>query len=198
MVEETALAPMKLDVDSMDVETAPVSYVDLVRSHVESYLRSADKWAVESNLHARVREWQEKVEPFLAEQDTRPMFDIHEYGTRILQGLGKDEGKTNTFDKLAIDVQQEEDVNESDEESPNSCQQYEVCRLFLASLQLANNGNVELQHADNQSSLEIVLLDNKLINEKLQTYQAPSKTLNDKTSVGESKRRKRKPLGDVN
>ena len=76
-----------LEVDESTLNAAPDSYVELVRQHVKKYLHSADEWAIETNLHQRVREWQEKVQPLLQDQDGRPSFDIHSYGAKILDRL---------------------------------------------------------------------------------------------------------------
>jgi len=44
---------------------------------------------------------------------------------------------------------------------------YQVCRLFLSSLLLANQGNVELEHPDGDGSVMGNNLDLKLINSKM-------------------------------
>lgn len=166
------LAPVQLDLESMACEGQPARYVDLVRAHVDNFLRSADKWAVESNLHARVREWKERIEPFLEEQDTRPVFDIHDYGQTVLTGLAlidasQEEPESHTFSEVL------NSVDACSQETPDTAR-FEVCRLFLASLQLANNGNVELHHDSNESDLQVKLLDTVLANKKLEGYLAPS------------------------
>ncbi len=55
---------------------------------------------------------------------------------------------------------------------------YEVCRLFLASLQLSNNGNVRLHHADGRvcgpADLRVEVLSNVMAEDRFDAYLAPS------------------------
>jgi hypothetical protein len=57
-----------------------------------------------------------------------------------------------------------------------NCQQYEVCRMFLASLSLSNSGNVELlvtEQDDKCTSLQLSLVRHD-IERPMETYLAPS------------------------
>jgi len=143
----------------------PNSYLSMVKDHLQSYLANAQKWASESRLHMVVREWEEKIEPILEIQNNRPVFDIHDYGEQILTEL-KEETETS-FEELAASYS-----NTNGESS--SLDQFEVCRLFLASLQLANTGNVELKHSSNNSQLKVKYVDNIQANERLENFLAPS------------------------
>mmetsp|Transcript_2762 Transcript_2762/g.6458 ORF Transcript_2762/g.6458 Transcript_2762/m.6458 type:complete len:798 (-) Transcript_2762:139-2532(-) len=182
--------------------SAPDSYVDMVRAHLQRYMESANEWASESKLHARVRQWEDKIEPFLEAQADRPPFDIHAYGERLLNGFevniddDEEEGQDNedarklpeelSFEELSSRLgalstsdahekeQERKTASATFEEAEEGIQQFEVCRAFLASLQLANNGNVELVHETNNSALRIRMLDHVLANKKLETYRAPS------------------------
>lgn len=54
---------------------------------------------------------------------------------------------------------------------------FEVCRLFLASLQLANNGNVEILQAlagEQDGGMSMKFLNRKQIHSTLTEYRAPS------------------------
>ena len=42
-----------------------------------------------SKLAARVQEWDEKMQPLLEEEETRNAYDIHQYGTLLLDHFGK-------------------------------------------------------------------------------------------------------------
>ena len=44
------------------------TYEDLVRHHVELFYSSAKRYVQESALSQRVRDWQDAIDPFLAEQ----------------------------------------------------------------------------------------------------------------------------------
>ena len=73
-------------------------------------------------------------------------------------------------------------------QSEEELQTYQICRLFLASLQLANNGNVRLQHSANDSEdLELVIIDDVLANKKLECYLAPSLSQSEKENEGIAK-----------
>ena len=56
-----------------------------------------------------------------------------------------------------------------------NCQQYEVCRMFLASLSLSNSGNVELvaERDGKCTSLQLSLVRHD-IERPMETYLAPS------------------------
>lgn len=62
-----------------------------------------------------------------------------------------------------------------------SCEKYEVCRLFLASLSLCNSGNVtfsaETGKVMTPDSLKIQILNSK-VNRPMETYIAPSAGIN--------------------
>jgi len=168
----------KLNLEDVDNNGSSDTYVNMVKEHLQKYIESANQWATESNLHARVRKWEEKIEPFLKEQIDRTPFDIHDYGERILLSLatvGEEDDAPETIPFADVSAKVVESVAEKCSSSATSEQQIsEVCRTFLASLQLANNGNVELEHESNNSDLQIKLLDNVLANKKLQGYLAPS------------------------
>jgi condensin-2 complex subunit H2 len=84
------------------------------------------------------------VEPLLENEERRDEFDIVAYAERLLanfdaadgprgkksRGEGGDAGGPRPFAELA-----------------NCTDKYEVCRMFLATLQLTNQGNVELSTA---------------------------------------------------
>ncbi|PFX25500.1 condensin-2 complex subunit H2-like isoform X2 [Stylophora pistillata] len=102
------------------------SYEEMVRKYVDSYLLEArQQYAQETELSRRVREWEERIMPVLSEEETHRPFDIHKYGKEILDSF-----KGNTI----------QDFRElAHEKEP-----FEICRFFLATLQLANNYNVEI------------------------------------------------------
>mmetsp|Transcript_17271 Transcript_17271/g.29558 ORF Transcript_17271/g.29558 Transcript_17271/m.29558 type:complete len:632 (-) Transcript_17271:1639-3534(-) len=182
--EETTVGSIQLD----KFEKSPESYVDMVKNHLLKYLETANQWASETGLHARVRKWEDKIEPILDDQTARPAFDIHEYGSRILCGLEnvheddseEDEDTAHTFEELGqsllkIGLHSEAQTPEEHEYHDNRpLDQFEVCRIFLASLQLANNGNLELIHETNDSELRLKPIHNVLANERLVDYRAPS------------------------
>lgn len=121
-VPET-IEPMALDGPAEGVVIS--SYEEMVRQYVEGYLTEAQQYAQETELSRRVRDWEDRIVPVLAQEDTHRPFDIHMYGEEILQSF---KGKRNQdFKALA-----------------QKKEPFEICRLFLATLQLANNYNVEI------------------------------------------------------
>lgn len=92
-------------------------------------------------------EWTTRLEPILREQEEAAQFDIHEYSDRLLVDLGEVVARTGgiSLGGSSLDPEdgEEKDVvsfREVAEGRPSA----EVCRVFLACLQLANLGNVEV------------------------------------------------------
>eukprot|EP00055_Hartaetosiga_balthica_P011821 m.55270 g.55270 ORF g.55270 m.55270 type:complete len:731 (+) comp7746_c0_seq2:246-2438(+) len=115
-------------------------YEELVRQHVAQFVSASHKLMHESDLTKRVRQWEEKIGPVLNEEARHRPFDIHQYGEEIVTTMttthnnksGNEEGKEPMqFSSVARAV----DV-------------YEVARKFLATLSLANLGNVEIVNDD--------------------------------------------------
>jgi condensin-2 complex subunit H2 len=113
------------------------AYEDMCRKYVERYLKGVENFVHQSGLEARVGEWQEKLAPKLEAEEKREVFDIHLYGDRVKTLVSKQStNKEVPFGKAVAGLQQ-----------------FDVCRAFLAALQLANDGNVEISlkgEADNQ------------------------------------------------
>jgi len=81
-----------------------------------------------------VAEWQSKLAPKLAEEDTHPPYDIHAYGADIMHRVAEENEKKELEKETPVDFSS----------VVQSKPRYEVCRYFLATLQLANNLNVEI------------------------------------------------------
>jgi len=73
---------------------------------------------------------QDHIEPILHEQESRPTFDIVESETCLLREMTP--GKSQHFSSLV-----------------SGLPKWQASRMFLATLQLANAGNVVLQHSNN-------------------------------------------------
>lgn len=142
-----------------------LSYEDICRQHIKSFMQGAEKYVRETNLSKQVNDWQSKLNPILKEQDQHPPFDIHTYGRDIIGHLEqetrvKQEERRQTTPKRKAASIAGSDTEEGDGDETNipfgdivgGMSQYQVCRMFLASLQLANNGNVQLVHG--QSAVE--------------------------------------------
>ncbi|XP_051977050.1 condensin-2 complex subunit H2-like [Xyrauchen texanus] len=145
-----------------DLHMSRISYEDLVKKSVDLFLVNSQKYAQETALSRRVKEWEDGINPHLSAQETRPAFDIHEYGDRIVQALTS-VGLKKSF---AAIVKGKENT--------------EACRYMLATLQLANDYTVEIDQGDgleeSVDTMALTLLTTKRAHERLKTYNAPSAT----------------------
>ena len=114
-------------------------------------------------LYANIRKWQDNLEPLLEEQQARPVFDLDDYLVSIIDKL-----KTSSGPALPAPTLEERSAmseflrnagvdDASDDGSPRQVgpvssfedlvkgePKWNVCRLFLSTLILTNNGNVEI------------------------------------------------------
>lgn len=111
------------------------------RSHIESLIAAAAAQQVQSELAVRVSGWRARIDPILAAEEDRSAFDIHDYGTKILDRLVD---VTETKEQEQQQQQQQSDAAENVDFKQVAAAQdsFEVCRLFAAMLQLVNNRSV--------------------------------------------------------
>lgn len=113
-------------------QSATSSYEVLCRKYIDNFMKGAENFARETNLSKRVKEWTNKLEPKLKEQEEAPQFDIHQYSDKILSRVSDLAADTNDTSNIPFyDVVKDQTPEE-------------VCRLFLACLQLANLGNINV------------------------------------------------------
>jgi len=143
----------------------------LCRAHIAKFAKGAEKYASETQLTQRVDQWQEKLEPLLAEEEERPEFDIHKYGREILisveEALGQDQSDEEEILPVKPRVVDFDNVTKD-------CPKYQVCRYFLATLCLCNTGNVLLEQdgiSTDKLSVKLLSMDHS---RPMETYQAPS------------------------
>ncbi|XP_066040622.1 condensin-2 complex subunit H2 [Chamaea fasciata] len=101
-------------------------YEELVRRNVELFMASSQKFAQETELSQRIRLWEERMEPLLQEQEHRAPFSVRAYGHSLTQRCSEP-GRWHSLASLVAG------------QPP-----FEVCRYLLATLQLANDEEVEL------------------------------------------------------
>ncbi|KAM3927493.1 condensin-2 complex subunit H2 [Leptodactylus fuscus] len=151
--------PACADVDPMDLQDQ-LTYEELVRRNVELFIANSQKYAQETVLSLRVREWEDKMGPQLQEQEERGAFDIHDYGDRLVSQFSK-VGEWRSFASLMAHRQP-----------------YEICRYMLASLQLANDYTVEVSQKpgiqEGLDTMSLRLLSQQKAHERFKTYTAPS------------------------
>ena len=104
------------------------SYEDLVQQRVAEYVAQSQDYIQSTELAKRVRAWHDSLGPKLEAVEKRGDFDIHEYGSKILNTFPSDNRKTT--------IQFQDVIAGSTPE--------EVSRLFLSSLMLANTQNLEI------------------------------------------------------
>jgi len=189
--DEGLVAPLALD---EAFAKGPKSYAELCRAHIASFSRGADRYAHNSNLSRRVSEWQDKLGPVLDEQNARRPFDIHAYGGEVLSAASAEcaaakqrnaAAVAKSKGKLLVDTLAAAHAEEREDESQVSFgvvgrgrESYDICRLFLAALQLSNNGNVVLHHPVGEvcgpDSFKLEVLSTVTSQDRFDNYLAPS------------------------
>ncbi|XP_077639858.1 condensin-2 complex subunit H2 [Lonchura striata] len=109
-------APEELEEGAQD--PPELGYEELVRRNVELFMASSQKFAQETELSQRIRQWEERMEPLLQEQESRVPFDVHAYGLQLTERCAE-LGQWHSLASLVAG------------QPP-----FEVCRYLLASLQL--------------------------------------------------------------
>ncbi|KAL1536281.1 Condensin-2 complex subunit H2 [Salvia divinorum] len=107
---------------------------DLCCSHLDSILETLTEKQTE--LATRVTSWKQRIEQTLEEQETRPPFDIHKYGDRVLDKLLLEGAGGNALPFGEVVKGQKK---------------YDVARTFSALLQLVNNGDIDLVRSSQAS-----------------------------------------------
>ncbi|KAK9875142.1 hypothetical protein WA026_005933 [Henosepilachna vigintioctopunctata] len=112
----------------------------------------------EKPLHEKVYEWKQHMSEILKERSSKD-FDIHEYGSNIMQCLDTDHPK-----KFGEIVRGKSSA--------------EVTRYFISALQLANTSNVEIVGVQSgklsNETFGLKLITSDCYYERLKTYVAPS------------------------
>ncbi|KAG7360367.1 condensin II complex subunit CAP-H2 or CNDH2 [Nitzschia inconspicua] len=148
------------------------TFEELCRAHIEAFAKGAEKYAMSTKLTERVGEWQEKLAPILAEEEQRGSFDIHHYSEKLIENASEGAllGKRKSDGSMQV---QAPDGQSSVDFSvvTKGCTRNDVCRFFLASLSLANAGNLEIQ--DDSEGFCFRLISLKL-ERPMESYRAPS------------------------
>ncbi|XP_032912765.1 condensin-2 complex subunit H2 isoform X2 [Catharus ustulatus] len=157
---EPEAVPEELREGSLD--PPEFGYEELVRKNVELFIASSQKFVQETELSRHIRHWQEHVKPLLQEQEERAPFDVRAYGQSLTQRCAEP-GRWHSLASLVAG------------QPP-----FEVCRYLLASLQLANDAEVELaQDAGLEAALDTARLRRlsaRPAHERFQNFQLPSQS----------------------
>jgi hypothetical protein len=142
------------------------SFEELCREHMDQHMLEAEKLSNDAGMAQRVYEWQNSLTPLLDEEEERKPFDIHKYGDDMLNRL--EEGE-HTVEKDPEDFRKI--MCKADDT------RFDICRMFLATLQLANNGNVLIAAEEGgaaTTSLRLSLLSRDMHAARVAEYTAPS------------------------
>uniref|UniRef100_UPI0037E77783 condensin-2 complex subunit H2 n=1 Tax=Semicossyphus pulcher TaxID=241346 RepID=UPI0037E77783 len=146
------------DFISPDVQRDELSYEDLVKLRVEQLVVNSRGYTQETALSRRVKDWEDKIRPELLLQEERAVFDIHDYGDRIVGALNS-VGQRRSFSSIV-----------------SGLDNFEACKYLLASLQLANDYTVELDAADgleeSLDSMSLTLLSTHRATDRFKTLSA--------------------------
>lgn len=135
--------------------TEPLTYEEIVQQNVRRFYEEALRYKQDNQLAKRVKLWEERVGPLLKEQNNRPEFDIHECGDKMV----------STFEACGVEKLFTDCVSEI--ECKND---WEICRLFAATLQLANDGNFFISKTGDMNSMKLELLTKHRLRERLDSY----------------------------
>lgn len=127
-------------------------YLELCRKHVKHYLTRANKYARESTLSKRVADWTERLKPVLRKEQRRVKFNIKKYSRKIISRVDQ----IGQYDTEARARQGEAaaapEVNFA--HVMNGAPKYEVCRAFLTTLFLTNQGNFDLEMVEEEDGFK--------------------------------------------
>lgn len=144
------------------------TFEELCRAHIQAFAKGAEDFAINTNLTDRVARWQAKLAPILEEEERRAEFDIHKYSENLLesakQGLQRMKRKSDGSEHAATTTVDFASV-------AKNCTKSDVCRLFLASLTLANSGNINIKEGAPSYMFDLV---SSNVERPMETYRAPS------------------------
>lgn len=157
---------------SLGTESALQDIVDGYQEACLQYVRKTsmlwEKKAANADLAERVEEWSSRIRPILEEEDKRPVYDIQACGSEVLSRVNKFEPETTTKEVSMRTAFQ-------------AAEPFEACRFFLATLQLANNYDVEII-ANEEMSPELRLLDSERV---LEIRREETDSEKDKTALAD-------------
>ncbi|KAM4902068.1 condensin-2 complex subunit H2 [Sylvia borin] len=171
------------------LEPPEPGYEELVRRNVELFMASSQKFAQETELSQRIRLWEERMEPLLQEQaGTEFCLPLHVHGYRLALAVSLPVTRCPQESRAPFSVRAYGQSLVQRCSEPGRWHSlaslvagqlpFEVCRYLLASLQLANDGEVELaQEAGLEAALDTArlrLLSARPAHERFENFQLPS------------------------
>jgi len=163
------------------------TFEELCRAHIQAFAKSAEKFALTTKLSDRISQWQKYLQPILDEEEQKTTFDIHRYGQMLLETAMKAraEAAAETAAAASRAAMEEEDDDETQKKRISAqehdlldfevvtrgCTRSDICRMFLASLTLANAGNIKIEEGMDGYKFDIIT---DKVENPMETYQAPS------------------------
>ena len=95
-------------------------------------------------MSRRVAEWTQRLEPILQQQEEAAQFDIHAYCEQFLDEVNEVTAEHEAAHEDDDEFEEPVSFGEVVAGKPSG----EVCRIFLACLQLVNHGNVSITPAE--------------------------------------------------
>jgi condensin-2 complex subunit H2 len=154
----------------LDASNMGKTFEDLCRAHIQAFAKGAEEFAFNTHLSARVDKWQAKLIPILEEEERRSAFDIHMYSQRLIESA--EEGLRRERLKRKSDGSMQA-VTKSVyfETVTQHCSQGDVCRMFLASLSLANSGNLKISEGSSTFCFDLL---SHTVEHPMDSFKAPS------------------------
>ncbi|KAK2859253.1 hypothetical protein Q5P01_003873 [Channa striata] len=145
---------------SPEAQQEILSYEELVKLRVDQMVLNCRGYTQETAMSRRVKDWEDKIRPKLVLQEERPVFDIHDYGDRIVRALnGVDHRRPFSSIVHGLD-------------------NFEACKYLLASLQLANDYTVGIDSVEgleeSLDSMGLTLLSTCRATERFKTLMSSS------------------------
>lgn len=149
----------------------------------EKYIQTV---AEAKELIEKVNNWHRKLRPILIESEKRNHFDIHAYGTEIIDSFGSEESTTTETPKINFAQVME------------NKQQDFTARYFLSMLMLANTNNVEIvaknqdpQRLTAKEDIELRLLSRKRHHQEMESIGERIPCDNTQSTNGNSSKNQR-------
>jgi len=165
--EEEALAQRVQNVLNEDLnQSTRTTYESICQKYIDNFSKGAHLFAKETHLSRRVADWTRRLEPILQQQEEARQYDIHDYCEHFI--LDVDEALTRHHHHKQRDDRDDDDEDVEEEEEELEKEQVgfsevvagrsseEVCRVFLACLQLINQGNISIIPADKDRQMVLL------------------------------------------
>ncbi|KAL2102564.1 hypothetical protein ACEWY4_001732 [Coilia grayii] len=140
-----------------DMPLEDLCYEDLVKRSMEEFFANMENYTKVTALSQRVQDWEEQIKPHLAAEEGRGVYDIRDYEDRVINAFNQVNQK-RTFASIVAGKDN-----------------HEVARYMLASLQLANDGTVEISKEgrsleETVDSMALTLLSEQRAHNRFKAY----------------------------